>query len=81
MPCQNNHPPNICSLIIPRIFKKINGKLRDFQRKAVDFGENFQAFSHSYEENNKVLEKMHSGGINELSGWLYTLIPEEGDEQ
>ena len=49
--------------------------------KAVDFGENFQAFSHSYEENNKALEKMHSGGINELSGWLYTLIPEEGDEK
>lgn len=48
--------------------------------KAVDFGENFQAFSHSYEENNKVLEKMHSGGINELNGWLYTLIPEEGDD-
>lgn len=50
--------------------------------KAVDFGENFQAFSDSYEENNKALEKLREqSGINELSGWLYILIPEEGDEQ
>ena len=49
--------------------------------KVVDFGENFQAFSDSYEENNKTLEKLREqSGINELSGWLYTLIPEEGDD-
>lgn len=50
--------------------------------KAVDFGENFQAFYDGYEENNKALEKLREQNtINELSGWLYTLVPEEGDEK
>ena len=50
--------------------------------KAIEFGEDFKAFYNTYEENNEALEKMREQNtINELSGWLYTLIPEEGDEK
>lgn len=50
--------------------------------KTISFGENFPAYSDSYEESNKALEKMREQyNVNELSGWLYTLVPEEGDEK
>lgn len=47
--------------------------------RTVNFGENVQAVSDSYEENNNALETVREQ--NELTGWLYTLIPEEGDEK
>ena len=50
--------------------------------RPISFGENFPAYYDNYEENNKALEKLREQhNVNELSGWLYTLIPEEGDEK
>ena len=50
--------------------------------KTISFGENFSAYSDSYEESNKALEKLREQhNVNELSGWLYTLVPEKGDEK
>lgn len=50
--------------------------------RAISFGENFPAYSDNYEESNKALEKLREqDNVNEFSGWLYTLIPEEGDEK
>lgn len=50
--------------------------------ETIEFGENFQAFHDSYEKNNKTLEKSRKqNNVNELTGWLYTLIPEKGDER
>ena len=50
--------------------------------ETIEFGEDFQAFYDNYEENNKALEKSREqNNTNELTGWLYTLIPEKGDEK
>ena len=50
--------------------------------ETIEFGEDFQALYDNYEENNKALEKSREqNNVNELTGWLYTLVPEEGDEK